>query len=256
MMGGVQPTSDLARYFDQWYADMEHSPVKDRIEQRHLRLPAHLLSTSLLGWDGIAEVTAELRLQDGELLLDAACGRGGYGLEVAQRTGARLVGIDLSAEAVRQAREQASRLGRLGEFLVGSLEASGLGARSVDAAMCIDAIQFAEPPADAYEELGRVVRPGGRVVLTCWEAEDRDDDRVPERLRRVDLAQGLTRAGFVDVEVREKPHWRTAELELWREAAALDPGEDPALQSFRDEGRRVLERPFGVRRVLAAATAA
>jgi hypothetical protein len=93
-------------------------------------------------------------------------------------------------------------------------------------------------------------------VLTCWEAEDRDDDRVPERLRRLHLAAGLTRAGFEDVEVTEKPQWRTTELELWREAAALDPGDDPALQSFRDEGLRVLERPFGVRRLLAVATAA
>ena len=53
----------------------------------------------------------------------------------------------------------------------------------------------------------------------------------------------------------EKPQWRTTELEMWREAAALDPGDDPALQSFRDEGLRVLERPFGVRRLLAVATA-
>jgi SAM-dependent methyltransferase len=249
----VQQNSELARYFDQWYADMEHSPVKDEIEQRHLRLPPHLLSTSLLGWEGIAEVSAGLGLEDGDLLLDAACGRGGYGLEVAQRTGARLVGVDLSAEAVRQAREQASRLGRAAEFVVGALEATGLEARSVDAAMCIDAVQFADPPAAAYQELRRVVRPGGRVVLTCWEAQDPDDDRVPERLRRVDLRGGLTAAGFADVEVSEKPQWRTAELELWHEAAALDPGDDPALQSFRDEGRRVLERPFGVRRLLAVA---
>jgi SAM-dependent methyltransferase len=119
---------------------------------------------------------------------------GGYGLEVAQRTGARLVGVDLSAEAVRQARAQASRLARRAEFVVGALEATGLEPGSVDAAMCIDAVQLADPPSAAYQELRRVIRPGGRVVLTCWEAEDPDDDRVPERLRRVDLCEGLTGA--------------------------------------------------------------
>ena len=46
-----QPDS-LAKYFDDWYADMTGSPVKDEIQQRHLGLPPHLLSTSLLGWDG------------------------------------------------------------------------------------------------------------------------------------------------------------------------------------------------------------
>jgi cyclopropane fatty-acyl-phospholipid synthase-like methyltransferase len=64
-----------------------------------------------LGWDGIAEATAALRLSPGGTLVDLACGRGGYGLEIALRTGARLVGVDFSAEAVRQARQQAPRPG-------------------------------------------------------------------------------------------------------------------------------------------------
>jgi hypothetical protein len=44
----------LAEYFNSWYADMTGSPVKDQIQQRHLGLPPGLLSTSLLGWDGMA----------------------------------------------------------------------------------------------------------------------------------------------------------------------------------------------------------
>lgn len=44
---------------------MTGSPVKDQIQQRHLGLPPHLLSTSLLGWDGIAEAAAGLRLFPG-----------------------------------------------------------------------------------------------------------------------------------------------------------------------------------------------
>jgi tRNA/tmRNA/rRNA uracil-C5-methylase (TrmA/RlmC/RlmD family) len=62
----------------------------------------------------------------GGTLVDLACGRGGYGLEIAARTRARLVGVDFSAEAVRQAGEQASRLGREAEFRVGDLAAAGL----------------------------------------------------------------------------------------------------------------------------------
>ncbi len=42
---------------------------------------------------------------------------------------------------------------------------------------------------------------------------------------------------------------------MWEEAAALDPGDDPALQSFADEGRRVLDGFDRVRRVFATATA-
>ncbi len=91
----------LAEYFDGWYADMTWSPVKDEIQRRHLGLPPHLLSTSLLYWDGIAEAAAGLCLFPGGTLVDLACGRGGYGLEIAPRTGVRLIGVDFSAEAVR-----------------------------------------------------------------------------------------------------------------------------------------------------------
>ena len=184
------PASPLSQYFDGWYADMIHSPVKDEIEQRHLGLPPGLLSTSLLTWEGIAEVTEALRLWPGGSLLDLACGRGGYGLEIAARTGARLVGVDFSAEAVRQADEQARRLGRTADFRVGDLAATGLGAGSADAALCVDAIQFAPEPDVAYRELRRVLAPGGRVVLTCWEPVDPDDGRLPGRLRRVSLGAG------------------------------------------------------------------
>src|SRR4051812_50117792 len=78
--------SDLsATYFDGWYADMSASPAKDALVRRHLGLPPELLSTSLLGWDGIADVVAALRLAQGQTLLDLACGRGGFGPEIAAR---------------------------------------------------------------------------------------------------------------------------------------------------------------------------
>ncbi len=250
------PHGLTAGYFDDWYADMACSPVKDEIEQRHLGLPPHLLSTSLLPWVGIAEVVDALRLSPGDTVLDLACGRGGYGLEIAARTGARLVGVDFSAEAVRQATGQARRAGLAAQYRVGDLAATGLAAGSVDAALCIDSIQFAAQPAAAYDEVRRVLAPGGRVALTCWEPADRDDDRLPGRLREVDLGAGLTSAGFDDVQVVERPHWRALELAMWTEAAALDPGEDPALVSFHEEGVRALQTFPVLRRVLATATAA
>lgn len=244
-----------AEGFDQWYADMVGSPVKDEIQRRHLGLPPDLLSTSLLSWEGIAEVAAALQLKRGDTLLDLACGRGGYGLEIAARTGARLVGVDFSMEAVRQAREGARRLARTAEFLVGVLTATGLDAGSIDAVLCVDAIQFADPPVPAYRELARVLKPGGRVVLTCWEPAQPGDPRLVERLRDIDLAAGLTEAGFAHVDVRERPDWRAAERSMWREAAALDPGEDPALRSFHGEGVRTLGTWDLLRRVMATALA-
>src|SRR5262245_44126916 len=219
--GRMEPRPDsLAEYFDGWYAAKTVSPVVDEIHQRHFGLPPRLLSTSSLPWDGIAEVVAELRLAPGRTLVDLACGRGGYGLEIAARTGARLTGVDFSAEAVRQAREQARQQGAAADFRVGDLAATGLGAGSADAVLCVDAIQFAPQQDAAYQEIARILAPAGRVVLTCWEPVDRDDPWVLPRLRAVDLRAGLDAAGFRDVQVAERPGWRACEAALWQEAVA------------------------------------
>jgi len=253
-MSDTAPALDAA-YFDGWYANMASSRAVDEIHQRHLGLPSHLLSTSLLGWDGIAEVVEALRLPPGGLLVDLACGRGGYGLEIAARTGARLVGVDFSAEALRQARKLARQLGRAADFRVGDLAATGLDGESANAVLCVDAIQFARQPAAPYQELRRLLAPGGRVVLTGWEAVDRGDPRLPDRIRNMTLGAGLAEAGFDEVEVQERPEWRESERAMWEEAAALDPGGDPALTSLHDEGVRVLATFDLIQRVLAAATA-
>jgi tRNA G10 N-methylase Trm11 len=90
----LRPAVRDAGYFDRWYADMAASPTRDAIWAHALGLPPQLQSASLLPWQGIAAVTAALRLPRGGLLLDPACGPGGYGIEVARRTGARLLGVD------------------------------------------------------------------------------------------------------------------------------------------------------------------
>lgn len=244
---------DMRQMFEHWYSAMPGSPRKDEIVQRHLGLPAQLLSTSLLTWDGVAEVADALQLAPGDVLLDLACGRGGYGLELAARTGARLIGIDFATEAIRQAAELTALRGIAAEFRVGDMASTGLPDAAVDGVVVVDAIHFPPDPAAAYAELARVLRPGGRAVLTCWEALDPADEAVDERLRRVDLAAGLAEAGFGDVEVREKPGWLGAERALWTEAAALDPGDDQGLADLKEEAEGVLPEFDKTRRVMAVA---
>jgi SAM-dependent methyltransferase len=121
--------------------------------------------------------------------------------------------------------------------------------------LCVDAIQFAPEPQAAYQEIRRILAPGGRAVLTCWEPHEPGDERLPARLRHVDLAAGLAAAGFGDVEVRDRPRWRARERAMWEEAAALDPGDDPALISFHNEALRAPLISERTRRVMATATA-
>ena len=242
-------------YWDDWYASKAATPAVGEIMNRHLGLPPGLLA-GVVPAVAIGELITGLRLARGDTLLDLACGRAGYGLMVAQASGARLVGIDVSAEALAQASEQAARLGVAdATFRVGDLSASGVADGSADAVLCTDAIQFPDDPSAAYREIRRVLKAGGRVALTCWEPVERDDERLSARLRRVDLAAGLAGAGFTGIEVGERPAWLERERAIWAEAVTIDPGDDPALVSFHGEAVRSLEHLALIRRVLAVATA-
>ena len=248
-----------ATYFDGWYAEMETSTVKDAILARNLALPADLGSPGVLHWDAIEEIIQELCLPLGGVLVDLACGRGGYGIEVARRTGATLIGVDFSAVALEQARAIAARRLPVGqaEFRVATLTDTGLAAAVADGVMCTDSVQFAEPPVAAMREIHRVLRPSGRVALTAWQAAAAGDPRVGPRLSRFDIEADLRAAGFHDVVVEDRPRWRAAERGIWAEAL-VTPNEDNdlALASLQEEGKRSLETFDALRRVIALASAA
>jgi SAM-dependent methyltransferase len=245
-----------AEYFDGWYADKAQTQTVGQIMNRNMGLPADALA-GVVSADALPEITAGLALRAGDSLVDVACGRGYYGLVIARETGASLTGIDFSEQALGEARAQAARMKvHDAGFRVGNLTASGLPDGHADAVLCTDSIQFAEPQSAGYAEIARILRPGGRAVLTCWEPTGVADGRLGTRIRTVNLRAGLLAAGFADVDVRDRPEWLAREYAMNAEAAALDAGDDPALRSFRDEGARSVAQVGDglMRRVLAVAT--
>lgn len=238
--------------FDAWHADVQNSTACHLIFQQALGLPPRFVSNSLLTWDGVAEVTDALRLAPGQVLVDLACGRGGYGREVARRTGARLAGFDFSAVAVTLA-ARATRDGA--RFCVGDFTTVGLRDRGADAVMCIDAVQFGEPPLAVLRECRRILAGHGRLAVTAWEPLAPVDRRLPERTQGMNLARDLAQAGFEQVEVTEKPGWYEAERALWEAVVAAEADGDPALASLQREARTSLDTFDVKRRVFATASA-
>ncbi len=250
----MPPKPLSAEYFDGWYADQAATQVVAEIMNRHMGFPPDTRAGVVPG-EAIPELAEALRLRPGSVLLDLACGRGAYGLLITRQAGTSLIGVDFSAQALTEAREQAVRMGvSNASFRIGGLTATGLPDASVDAVLCTDAIQFPDEPASAYEEIRRVLKPGGRAALTCWEPVDRNDERLSPRIRRANLGAGLRQAGFTDVEVRDRPSWLAHERALWEETVTLDPGNDPALRSLHAEGLKSLQWTALLRRVLAVAT--
>ena len=250
----MPPKPRSAEYFDGWYSNQAATTAVAEIMNRHMGFPPDTRA-GVVTAEAIPELTEELRLKPGNTLVDLACGRGAYGLLIAKETRTSLIGVDFSAQALAEAREQAARMGvSIASFRLGELTATGLPDASAEAVLCTDAIQFPEQPSVAYDELRRVLKPGGRVALTCWEPIDRADERLTVRIRQADLAGGLRQAGFADIEIRDRPSWLAREYMLWEEAATLDPGDDPALRSLHDEAVKSLQWAGLLRRVLAVAT--
>lgn len=244
-------------FFDQWYAEMDRSALRDQIVRRALGLPPDMDSSGMLPWAGVTEVTAALNLAPGQLLVDLGCGRGGYGLEIARQSGARLLGLDFSPVAVAAAARRAASPDIAGPaaFCVGNITATGIGTNVADAVVCIETIMFADTPLDMLRECRRILAAGGRLVLTCWEATNPADERHPQWARRLDLRRDLTEAGFERADIAGKPAWREAERSVYESAIAADAAGDPAIESLQEEAHRGLELFDGSRRVCVTATA-
>jgi ubiquinone/menaquinone biosynthesis C-methylase UbiE len=135
--------------------------------------PAEADASSSCTWDTLAATVAALRLPPGSLLADLGCGTGGVGLWLARALSARLVGIDISPVAVDLARTRTPAFlpAHRAQFRTGTLTATGLPDAAADGVVCIDVLSFAEAETPggrtaALAEIRRILRPGGRAVLT------------------------------------------------------------------------------------------
>jgi demethylmenaquinone methyltransferase/2-methoxy-6-polyprenyl-1,4-benzoquinol methylase len=96
-------------------------------------------------------------------ILDVATGPAGVALELADRTEARITGIDLSEEMLRRGRQNVAAAGRDGRIglVVGQGEALPFPAATFDALTFTYLLRYVADPAATIAELARVVRPGG-----------------------------------------------------------------------------------------------
>ncbi|WP_052770399.1 class I SAM-dependent methyltransferase [Streptomyces sp. CNQ-509] len=219
-------------------------------------LPPEAEPFSFLCADLLHHIAAELALEEGEVLADLGCGRGGPGLWLARAAHADLVGIDFSPVAVAQARQRSATYAIKGtaHFVVNDLTTTGLPPASVSAAVSIDALQYADDRAEAAREAHRILRPGGRLVVTGWHPLSPGDPRLPERHRHSDWPAVLHAAGFTAVRSHARPAWSDTYQNIYRVALRLgDPGPDTALAGLQSEARRRLPTAHLLRRVAVTA---
>lgn len=204
----VDADRDWRLVFEQTYGESP-SGVAERVWRRVFgdEYPVGVDPFSYISRSELERFAVEVQVEDGGMIGDLGCGRGGPGLWVAMATGARLVGVDIAATAVDAARERARAMNVEGraQFRQGTFEDTALVTGSLDALMSVDALLFAPDKQAAFAEFRRLLPPGGRLVFTSWDYHRQPVGRPPQVDDHRPL---LASAGFEVLAYEETEEWR------------------------------------------------
>ena len=151
------------------------------VEQAHVRelyerIAPHFSATRFAVWPAVRRFLNSL--PPAAVLLDAGCGNGKY-LNPAAAGGARLALV--GTDAARGLLRLAARVG--GDGALAQADAAALPLRSgcADAVICIAVLHHLSSEARrlaALAELARVLRVGGRALVTVWALEQAEPERT------------------------------------------------------------------------------
>ena len=191
---------------------MSQSDMLEAINARYSSLAGSGCCLSCRGAVNHAEA------RPGEVCVDLGSGRGRDVLRLAEAVGpnGHAFGIDASEGMLGKARDTATRLGVTNAtFLQGDLHSLPLESESVDLVISNCTINHAADKQAVWNEIHRVLKPGGRFVVSDIYATGEvpreyaaDPQAVAEcwagAVTREQYFRQLAEAGFAQVEVREE----------------------------------------------------
>jgi len=154
-------------------------------------------------WKSMAEML--LRLMPPMVIADLGAGEGAFALLLAQQA-KKVIAVDTSAKMLEVGRELALRHGVHNvEYRQGDMEEVPIGDGEVDLVFFSQSLHHALHPERAVNEAGRVLRPGGRIVildLVKHRYEEARELYADEWLgfSEVELETMLEKAGFLNVQ--------------------------------------------------------
>ncbi len=181
-----------------------------------------------------------LRLEPGEKVLDLGCGRGTETLQAAEAVGRQgfAWGLDLTPRMVELATERArsEKVGNV-HFLRGSMEEIPLADAALDAVLSNCAINHASDKLAVYREIFRVLKPGGRFVVS----DIMTDTPLPQEIKEDPEAVAACFGGAITVREYEDTLAAVgfAELDIFKERRYLKNGYEMISRTF--QGRKPLQ---------------
>ncbi len=156
-----------------------------------------------------------LQLQEGETVLDLGSGGGIDAFLASRLVGpvGRVVGVDMTPEMIERATRNATQGGYDNvEFRQGRLEELPVEAGTVDAITSNCVINLVPDKAAVFKEAARVLKPGGRLVISDIVLDGRLPEQVEQSvlayvgcvagaMRREDYFAAVKDAGFEHVEL-------------------------------------------------------
>ncbi len=130
-------------------------------------------------------------VHEGGHILDVGCGLGHEVQRLAQRVGqsGRVVGIDEGESMIAEAKRRVARLSLPIDFYVGDAQQLDFDDRSFDLCRAERVIEYVEEPQQMLEEMVRVVRPGGSIIIFDFDKDgmlvDAPDRELMRHIKRV-----------------------------------------------------------------------
>jgi ubiquinone/menaquinone biosynthesis C-methylase UbiE len=179
-----------------------------------------------------------LNIKPGQVVCDMGCGNGFYSLKLAKLVGpaGKVLAVDIQPEMLHLLKERAKAADISNiELILGSTVDPKLPTAGVDLILCVDVYHEFSNPVEMLAAMRKSLKPGGRLVLAEFRAEDPNVPIKPlHKMSKAQVLKELPPNGFKLVEQFEKLPWQHL---MFFEADAKSPDKDSAKSPDKDAAK-------------------